>query len=493
MHSRIAGLILLAVTVGIVAGRGASAQAPSLIFPLLDTPESVARLVQAWNSQSDYVPGEVIVKFRSGGFGTAQSRALSVVRGAVDASAGKWVGDALLLPTPGEPDARLAAARLAEQPEVEWAHPNYLRTTHAVPNDPSYSRQWNFDVIDMPRAWDINPGATAEVIIAIVDTGVTTVSTTLTLPLWTGAAIEPVGIPVALPPDIAPSRILPGRDFVFWSGPVIDMVGHGTHLAGTALQETNNGLALAGIAYRARLMPLKACFGYWEIQFAQSAAGIPGFVDPSRTGTCPDSAVSEAIRFAADNGARVINLSLGGPQASPITREALQYAISRGAFIAISNGNQALRGNPVEYPAAYAPELNGVVSVGAVAPNLQRAIYSSTGPHLEIAAPGGDGRFGASALVYQVGLQASDFNAATVIIPRFDRYLEVPMQGTSMATPHVAGLAALLYGQGVRNPGAIEAGLRATARDLGTAGHDEEFGDGLIDARATVRGLGLAR
>ena len=67
------------------------------------------------------------------------------------------------------------------------------------------------------------------------------------------------------------------------------------------------------------------------------------------------------------------------------------------------------------------------------------------------------------------------------------------MQGTSMATPHVAGLAALLYGQGVRNPGAIESGLRATARDLGLAGHDEDFGDGLIDARAAVRGLGLAR
>jgi len=440
------------------------------------------------------VPGEVIVKFRSGGFGTSQSRALSVVRGAVDASAGKWVGDALLLPTPGEPDARLAAARLEQQPEVEWAQPNYLRALHAAPNDPSYSRQWNLDLINMPRAWDINPGGTSDVTIAILDTGVTTVSTTLPMPLWTGDVIETVGVPVAIDPDIAASRILPGRDFVFWSGPVIDMVGHGTHLAGTALQETNNGFGLAGMAYRARLMPLKVCYGYWEIQFAQSAAGIPGFVDPRMTGTCPDSAVSEAIRFAADNGANVINLSLGGPQQSPITREALQYAVTRGAFVAISNGNQFERGNAVEYPAAYAPEFGGVMSVGAVGPTLAKANYSSTGSHLEIAAPGGDVRFGGTAgQVFQVGLRASDFNAATVIEPRFDRYLEVPMQGTSIATPHVAGLAALLYAQGARNPAAVESGLRATARDLGAPGHDPEFGDGLIDARAAVRGLGLAR
>ena len=163
---------------------------------------------------------------------------------------------------------------------MEWAQPNYLRSLHAAPNDPSYSRQWNLDLINMPRAWDINPGGTSDVIIAILDTGVTTVSTTLPMPLWTGTAIETVGVPVAIDPDIAASRILPGRDFVFWSGPVIDMVGHGTHLAGTALQETNNGFGLAGMAYRARLMPLKVCYGYWEIQFAQSAAGIPGFVDP---------------------------------------------------------------------------------------------------------------------------------------------------------------------------------------------------------------------
>jgi len=143
------------------------------------------------------------------------------------------------------------------------------------------------------------------------------------------------------------------------------------------LQETDNGVGLAGIAYRARLMPLKACYGYWEMQIVQSELGIPGLVDPSERGTCPDSAVSQAIRYAA----------------------------GRGVFVAISNGNQYGRGNPVEYPAAYAPDLEGAVSVGAVGRSGRRAYYSATGAHVELAAPGGDSRDGGLAgVLYQVGL-----------------------------------------------------------------------------------------
>jgi len=483
---------LAAVSFLLAAGAG-RAQGSLLPYDLLVSPDQAARLAAAWHDDLPFVPGEVLVKFKSGAFGRAESRALSALRGPVDATSSRWVGDAMLVSTPDEPDAARAAERLAEQPEVEWAQPNYLRPIHATPNDPSYSRQWNFAAIGMPSAWDINPGGSADIVVAVIDTGVSTTNASYPMPLWTGSAIETVNIPVAVNPDIAGARMLQGRDFVFWTGPVIDMVGHGTHIAGTILEDTDNGLGFAGLAYRSRLMPLKACYGYWEIQFTQSAAGVPGYVDPRETGTCPDSAVSEAIRSAADNGAQVINLSLGGPADSPITREALQYAVNKGVFVAISNGNQALRGNPVEYPAAYAPEFAGVMSVGAVGPNLARAPYSSTGSHLEIAAPGGDGTQGAAAFVYQVGLLSSDFNASTVIRPRFDRYTEVAMQGTSMATPHVAGLAALLYSQGIRSPGAIEAAIRQSARDLGAAGRDDEFGDGLIDARRALRGLGLAR
>jgi serine protease len=476
-----------------LASRPGRAQAPSPPFDLLNGPAAIERLAAAWNAALPYVPGEVLVKFKSGAFGRAESRALSALRGPVDAAASRWVGDVMLVATPSEPDATLAAERLAAQPEVEWAEPNYLRALHATPNDPSFTRQWNFAAIGMPAAWDINPGGGADLIVAVIDTGVSTATATYPMPLWTGDAIETVNIPVAITPDIAGARILPGRDFVFWTGPVIDMVGHGTHIAGTVLEETGNALGFAGIAYRARLMPLKACYGYWEIQFSLSAAGVPGFVDPRETGTCPDSAVAEAIRYAADNGAQAINLSLGGPGQSTVTREALQYAVNRGVFIATSNGNDYLRGNPVQYPAAYAPELAGVVSVGAVGPRLTRAPYSNTGPHLEISAPGGDGLQGAAALILQVGLRASDFAADTVIRPRFDQYTDVAMQGTSMATPHVVGLAALLYAQGIRSPSAIEAAIRHSARDLGAAGRDDEYGDGLIDARLALRGLGIVR
>ena len=94
----------------------------------------MARLVEAWNREAPYVQGEVLVKFKSGALGVAESRAMSVVRGRADVPAARWVGDAILLPTPDEPDARMAAVRLAEQPEVEWAQPNYLRPLHATPN-----------------------------------------------------------------------------------------------------------------------------------------------------------------------------------------------------------------------------------------------------------------------------------------------------------------------------------------------------------------------
>jgi subtilisin family serine protease len=153
-------------------------------------------------------------------------------------------------------------------------------------------RRW----IRIPTAWDINDGASDTVVVAVVDTGVATVSQDYDFRLWTGLRIETVPITFRMNPDLSSTRILPGHDFVFWTGPVVDMVGHGTHVAGTILQETNNGLGLAGIAHRAQLMPLKACFGYWEIQLALSARGTPGFVDPDETGGCTDAAIAEAIR-----------------------------------------------------------------------------------------------------------------------------------------------------------------------------------------------------
>jgi serine protease len=302
-----------------------------------------------------------------------------------------------------------------------------------------------------------------------------------------------VDVPFKTSPDLAAARLTGGQDFVFWDGPVLDMDGHGTHVASTIGEDTNNTLAEAGIAYNATIMPLKACLSYWDVQFTISALGVPGFA-PADAGGCPVSAVAEAIRYAADAGAAVINMSLGGPDQSIAIRDAMDYAVGKGTFIAVAMGNEYEEGNPVDYPAADAGEIKGAVAVTAVGRSLARAYYSNTGPHAEVAAPGGDYRqAGIPGLIWQVTIRPDDHEPSTVVFPRFDRYAEVPEQGTSMATPHVAGAAALLYSQGVTNPAVIEALLEATARDLGAAGRDEEYGFGLLQVRNALFGLGLSR
>jgi len=203
--------------------------------------------------------------------------------------------------------------------------------------------------------------------------------------------------------------------------------------------------------------------------------------------------MAEGLKYAADNGAKVINLSIGGPD-SEIVRDAVSYAVDKGAFVAIAAGNEFEEGNPTEFPAAFAPSIDGAMSVAAVGRSLRRAFYSNTGTHIEIAAPGGDDRDGGiDGMVWQTTLSFFDSDPATIIFPRFDRYVESPYEGTSMASPHVAGVAALLMSQGVKNPAAVEALIRATARDLGSPGRDNEFGYGLIQPRAALFGRGFIK
>jgi len=249
-------------------------------------------------------------------------------------------------------------------------------------------------------------------------------------------------------------------------------------------------VALAGIAYNVRIMPLKACQSFWDLQFARSASGITG--RPALgSGGCPTSATNAAIRFAADNGARVINYSIGGTSPNSTIRDAMDYAISKGVFIAMSNGNDFEDGNPTTYPASYGPSLNGAMSVAATSRIDTKAYYSTTGVQTEIAAPGGDSRQGNT--IWQASLLSSDYDEfAGVLFPRFDRYSERGFQGTSMASPHVAGLAALLVSQIPSiTPAQIEYIIRTTAKDIGGTGRDDSFGHGLIQPRAALFGLGI--
>jgi serine protease len=462
--------------------------------PFLMTAERAAAFARARRDQLNWVPGEVLVKFKPGVSLARGARALSALRGPVNSRAGRWIGDVLLVPTPGEDNPDRAAGILAQQPEVLWAQPNFIHRLHATPTDPGYGSQWHLDQINMPGAWDINPGGQSDVLVAVVDSGVTEVTRTSVFQLWTGSRFEFVPIPYAINPDIAESRFVQGRDFVLYSAgtPVLDMAGHGTHVAGTILQSTNNGTGFAGIAYNARLLPVKVCRADWDWQIIISSRGIPGFWEQG--GECPVDAILDGIRYAADQGAKVINLSLGGPGESPAELEALRYAVGKGAFVAIAAGNNYTEGNEAESPAKYGRQVEGVMAVGAVGLSMKRAYYSNTSSGTEIAAPGGDSRDGGTAgKVYQYGINEADYDFESVVKPRFDRYTTVSMQGTSMAAPHVAGVAALLYSQGVTNPAAIEAAIKKFAKDLGAAGVDNEYGAGLVDARATLRGLGVAR
>ena len=457
--------------------------------------ELVRAYVEAAERNLDYLPGRVLVKFRDTADIAGQTRALAAIGHDPAASDVERSGDLFIVKDSSGADPHALAARLNTQPEVEYAEPDYLQKLHSTPNDPSYgARQWNLQHLNFPRAWDIVAGGDANVIVAVVDTGITSFALqNVTVSTWSGSAIVAHTMLVGPSPDFTLSRFVSPRDFTISatlpSAIVMDTDGHGTHVAGTIGENTNNGVALAGIAYNVRIMPLKACQSYWDVQFSWSGRGMTGAV-PLGAGGCPTSATNAAIRFAADNGARVINYSIGGNIANPTIRDAMTYAISKGVFVAMSNGNDFEDGNPTTYPASYGPSLNGAMAVAATTRVDGKAFYSTTGSWTEVAAPGGDSRQGNT--IWQASLLFSDSDERSVIFPRFDRYAERNLQGTSMASPHVAGLAALLVSQiPTITPAQIEYIIRTTAKDLGAAGRDDSFGHGLIQPRAALFGQGI--
>lgn len=464
-----------------------------------------------------YLPGQVLVKFRNGTSTAGRQRALMALRSRPSAGQLRWMGNVALLTDDSQPDATILADQLRAQPEVEYAHPNYIRrlpasrstTVRAVnvapeatpvqtPSDPDYAAlQWNFTLINMPTAWGINPGGRSDLTVAVIDTGLTSASTSFNAPIWTGQSFQSKTFAFAPSPDITPSRIVSPFDFVLFTAgtPVLDFDGHGTHTASTIAEDANTK-GLIGMAYNVKIMPLKVCVAYWEIMIVRASVGTTGFV-PSDAGGCDDASVVDAMHYAVDNGARVINLSLGGSDQSPAERDAMSYAIGKGAFISLSGGNDFEDGNPTDYPAAYAKDMDGAMAVAAVGKTSKRAYYSNTGSYLEIAAPGGDDRVGGGedlGFVWQVTLFPNDQDPDVVSTPRFDRYAEVGYEGTSMAAPHVAGLAALMMSQGkLRDPKAIESFIKATAKDIGATGRDDDTGYGLIQARTALFGLGISR
>jgi serine protease len=318
---------------------------------------------------------------------------------------------------------------LRRRTDVHFAEPVVRVQALWLPDDPQFAQQWHLKAAGAPSAWDSARGA--GVTVAIIDTG-----------------IAPVD-------DLDPARLLRGRNFLTGKDGARDDHGHGTHVAGTVAQSTGNGVGVAGMAPLARLLPLKVL-------------GADG------SGT--SVAIAEAIRWAADHGARVLNLSLGGGARSAAMADAVAHARARGCVVVCAAGNRGGRG--VSYPAAYP----GALAVSSVGPQGRLAPYSSYGPEVLVAAPGGDKSQGEQAGVLQETIDP----ASGAGVYRW-------FQGTSMAAPHVAGAAALLQSVGVTNPGAVERLLADSAQSPGAYGGGraaadaERYGAGLLDASGAVR------
>jgi len=324
-----------------------------------------------------------------------------------------------------------------KQNNVIFAEPNYLAYALMTPNDPYFSSQWHLDNpvyggIHMERAWDFSIGK--GVTVAVLDSGIREGT------------------------DLLGSCFVAGWDFVDEDSEPTDEDGHGTHIAGTIAQHTNNNLGATGIAYGSCLMPIRVLDATGEGTYANVAAGI---------------------RWAADNGAKVINLSLGGDADSQTLKEAAAYAYQRGVTIVAACGNDN-KPNCL-YPAAYD---DYVIAVGATQYDETKAPYSNYGPSLDLVAPGGNTSLDQNGDGYGDGVLQQTFTKNGWRIT-WGYYF---FQGTSMAASHVSGVAALLISAGKANtPDQIRAVLQQTAEDKGTPGRDDIYGWGLVDAAAALR------
>ena len=441
---RTAALSLVLVAVGLLASCSDAPTDPGQEMATVPAPEMSVSLAQT----DDYVPGQVIVKFKRGA--NAQG-----IMGGVGAQVEREMSLGMLLLKVPDQAVEAVVAALSRNPNVEFAEPNYIRTfgnPAVMPvNDPYIGYKWDLDNdgtlytstggvvtstgsadadMDWREAVEYLGTVSGSAKIGIMDTGIRADHEELT------------------------GRVAAQYDFFAGDADAADDNGHGTHVAGITAAAANNGTGVAGVAFAGniRFVIAKVC--------GESGRG------PFKSYGCPLDAIADGIVWAVDNGANVLNLSLGGSTGSDAERSALQYARSMNVLPFCATGND---NGSVSYPAKF-PEC---VAVGATDWSDNRASYSNYGPEIELSAPGGDDE---------------DPNGYSYIL---SSYFDSPtayafMAGTSMATPQATGLGALLHVLGVADDDAKLANMKSTADDLGESGWDQYFGEGRINVNAAV-------
>ena len=416
-----------------------------------------------------YVPQRIVVKYSS----TAASDArMSQASTGIDDGSSDGSSTTRLMSLPAGVSLNTTLARLRSQKNVVWAVPDYVAhaTAVSIPNDPGITHtpgdwqqlQWNFQGtfgIDAPQAWanvaaDGAPGG-AKVVVAVLDTGV---------------AYANRG-KYRRSPDFSKYSFVQGYDFISRTPYANDHNGHGTFVAGTIAESTNNRYGLTGLAYAARIMPVRV-------------------LDSGGEGDA--SVIAEGVRFAVKHGARIINLSLEfssdvGAADIPELIEALHYANRHGVLVVAAAGNEG--STTIPYPAR-APH---VIAVGATTEHGCLASYSNDGPGITLVAPGGgpdaslpedpncNPELPTGRDIFQMTFTGSS--------PRLFGFPS-GYEGTSMATPHVSATAALIIAAGILgrkpSPAQLTARLKATARKLGGPQDQALYGAGLLDAAAAT-------
>ena len=308
---------------------------------------------------------------------------------------------------------------------IDGIQPNYVYHLCAVPNDEYWLKQWDMRLIDMPAAWDLTKGS-ANVTVAVIDSG------------------------VANHPDLS-NRLVAGYDFIDNDNdPSNDLIGHGTHVAGTIGAQGGNSIGIAGVCWNGvKIMPVRV-FG--------------------TEGSTTDI-IMQGEDWAFKNGARVFNMSYGGYGDDPVRHQALQVIANAGVILCAAAGNDAV--DIPHYPSAY-PE---VIAVSSVGPYDAPAFYTNYGK-IDIAAPGGDSSLGSDALVWSTLVEVDDSGKQTMTYGG--------MQGTSMACPHVAGAAALLLSYGVPAE-EVKNRLLSSARRPKSGSMDPlYYGAGILDVQAAL-------